>query len=164
MTVQFVGLFPGTVADNDDPEHKCRIKVRVAELLDGPTGWCLPALPFAGDGCGFAVVPPVGASVLVQWPRGDLSAQPVWCGANFNAGASVDGAGPNTLIIQTPGGHRVELSDDGTALTLTCSAGPVITMDSAGVSIDNGSGATIVMNAGTVDINDGALVVSSGLL
>lgn len=159
MNSDHLGLFPATVADNNDPEMKCRIKVEVPELLDGPTGWCVPALPFAGDSCGFAVVPPVGAAVLVAWPRGDLSAQPVWAGANFSAGAGVPGAGPKTLIIQTPGGHRIELSDEAGTLTLTCSDGPVITLGGDGVSIDNGAGATIVMNAGTVDINDGALVV-----
>jgi Type VI secretion system/phage-baseplate injector OB domain len=160
MTTSYLGLFPGTVSDNDDPEHKCRIKVEVPELLDGPSGWCLPALPYAGDGCGFAVVPPVGASVLVQWPRGDLSAPPVWSGANYSAGAAVDGAGPNTIIVLTPGGHRLELSDDSAALTITCSEGPVITLDSNGVKIDNGSGATIEMQGSSVDINNGALVVS----
>lgn len=164
MSYELLGPFPATVADNDDPEHKCRIKVNVAEVLDGPTGWCLPALPFAGNGCGFAVVPPIGASVLVEWPRGDLTAPPIWSGANFNAGPGVAGAGPDTLIIQTPGGHRVEMSDDGESLTLTSSAGPVITMNRQGVSIDNGAGATIVMNGSTVDINDGALTVGGGLL
>jgi uncharacterized protein involved in type VI secretion and phage assembly len=157
---QFVGLFQGTVVDNDDPEHKCRIKVSVPEVLDGAGGWCLPALPYAGDGCGFAVVPPVGAAVMVQWPRGDLTGAPVWSGANYSGGASVEGAGPNTLIVLTPGGHRLELSDDAGALTITCSAGPVITLDDSGVSIDNNQGATIAMQGNQVDINNGALVVS----
>ncbi|NES13789.1 MULTISPECIES: phage baseplate assembly protein V [Micromonospora] len=159
MNGGYLGLFPGTVHDNDDPEKKCRIKVDVPELLDGPTGWCLPALPYAGDGCGFALVPPVGAAVLVQWPRGDLSAQPVWSGANWSAGQAVPGAGPDTVVLLTPGGHRLELSDADGALTVTSSAGPVITLDDDGVRVDNGSGATIVMRNGQVDINDGALVV-----
>lgn len=159
MTDSYVGLFSGVVTDNDDPEHKCRVKVSVPEVLDGAGGWCLPSLPYAGDGCGFAIVPPIGASVLVQWPRGDLSAPPVWSGANFSSGAAVDGAGPGTAILLTPGGHRFELDDDGQALTITCSAGPTITLDQSGVAIDNGQGAKIVMQGSKVDVNDGALVV-----
>lgn len=154
-----VGPFRGRVIDNDDPDGKCRIKVEIAELLEGDTGWCAPALPFAGDGCGFAFVPPVDATVLVAWPRGDLSAPPVWLGASYEGVSGIEGAGPDTLIVMTPGGHRLELSDQDGTLTITCSEGPVITMDSNGITLDNGQGATIALQGSKVDVNDGALVV-----
>lgn len=157
---RYCGLFAGTVTDNNDPDFKCRIQVSVPEVLtNGNTGWCLPALPYTGDGAGLAAVPPIGTQVWVQWPRGDLSAPPIWSGGTYNGGGAVQGAGPNTVILLTPGGHRLELDDDGTALTITCSQGPVITLDSSGVSIDNGQGAKIVMQGPKVDVNDGALVV-----
>jgi phage baseplate assembly protein gpV len=157
---RFHGLFPGLVTDNADPEHKCRVQASVPEVLaDGNTGWCLPALPYTGDGAGLAAVPPVGTQVWVQWPGGDLSAPPIWSGGTYSGGESVPGAGPNTVILLTPGGHRVELDDDGTALTITCSQGPVVTLDASGVSIDNGQGAKVVLQGPTVDVNDGALVV-----
>jgi uncharacterized protein involved in type VI secretion and phage assembly len=157
--VGHIGLFAGVVSDNDDPDGKCRIKVEVPEVLDGTTGWCFPALPYAGDQCGLAVVPPIGAAVYVQWPRGDLSAPPVWSGANFSGGSGVPGAGPNTVILLTPGGHRVELSDDNSAVTVTASTGAKITLDNSGVAIDNGQGATISMQGSQIDINNGALTV-----
>jgi len=160
VSENYAGLFTGVVTDNDDPEGKCRLKVEVAEVLSGSTGWCTPSLPYAGDGCGFAMVPPVGTTVLVQWPRGDLSAPPVWSGASYGAGAGVEGAGPDTVIVLTPGGHRLELSDDQSTLTITCSEGAVITLDGNGISIDNGGGATLTMKGSSVDINGGALVVS----
>ncbi|SEQ80245.1 phage baseplate assembly protein V [Arthrobacter sp. OV608] len=160
MSEGHVGLYTGVVTDNDDPEGKCRIKAEVPEVLSGATGWCTPSLPYAGAGCGFAMVPPVGATVLVQWPRGDLSAPPVWSGATYAAGEGVEGAGPDTVIVLTPGGHRLELSDDQTALTITCSEGPVITLDGNGITIDNGQGATLKMEGTSVNINDGALKVS----
>jgi len=159
MSRNTVGLFRGIVTDNEDPDNKCRIKVSVPEVLDESTGWCEPALPYAGDGCGFAVVPPVDAVVFVEWPRGDLSAPPVWTGASFAGGSAVQGAGPNTVILLTPGGHRLELNDDQQALTITSSAGPTITLDSTGVTVDNGQGAKIVMQGSSVDVNDGALRV-----
>jgi hypothetical protein len=157
---RYYGLYAGTVTDNDDPDAKCRIQASVPEVLAaGNTGWCVPALPYTGDGAGFAAVPPIGTQVWVQWPGGDLSAPPIWSGGSYSGGGAVQGAGPNTVILLTPGGHRVELDDDGTALTITCSQGPVITLDSSGVSIDNGQGAKIVMQGPKVDVNDGALVV-----
>lgn len=153
------GLFAAVVTDNDDPEHACRVKVEVPELLAGATGWCLPALPYTGDGAGLAVVPPVGTQVWVQWPGGDLSGAPVWSGGTYSGGSPVDGAGPDTLIVLTPGGHRIELSDGGQAVTVTCSQGPVVTLDASGITIDDGQGATITMQGPKVDINSGALVV-----
>lgn len=157
---RYYGLFAGTVTDNNDPDAKCRVRTQVPEVLtDGDTGWCVPSLPYTGDGAGFAAVPPVGTQVWVQWPGGDLSAPPIWSGGSYSAGGAVQGAGPNTVILLTPGGHRLELDDDGTALTITCSQGPVITLDTSGVSIDNGQGAKIVMQGPKVDVNDGALVV-----
>lgn len=154
-----IGLHTGVVTDNDDPEGKCRIKVEVPEVLDSATGWCIPAFPYAGDGCGFAMVPPVGSTVLVQWPRGDVSAPPVWSGATFGSGAGIEGAGPETVIVLTPGGHRLELSDDQRALTITCSEGPVVTLDGNGISLDNGQGATVKLEGSSVDVNGGALKV-----
>ncbi len=154
------GLYTGIVTDNADPEAKCRIKADVPEVLSGSTGWCVPSLPYAGDGCGFAMVPPVGATVLVQWPNGDLTAPPVWSGATFGAGEGVEGAGPDTVILQTPGGHRLELSDDKNTLTITCSQGPVITLSGDGIKVENGRGATLAMEGPSVDINNGALKVT----
>jgi uncharacterized protein involved in type VI secretion and phage assembly len=154
-----LGKFAGIVRDNDDPDRLCRIDAEVPELVDGTTGWCLPSSPYAGDGIGLAVVPPIGSLVWVEWPGGDLSAPPVWSGGAWTSGNGVDGAGPNTLILLTPGGHRIELDDDGKAMTLKSPDGPVITLDNNGLTIDNGSGATITMQGATVSINDDALTV-----
>lgn len=154
-----LGKFAGIVRDNNDPEKRCRLDVDVPELVDGTTGWCLPSSPYAGDGIGLAVVPPVGSLVWVEWPGGDLTAPPVWSGGAWTSGNAVNGAGPGTLILLTPGGHKIELNDDGTAMTLTSAGGPVITLDSNGVSIDNGAGATITMQGATVSVNNDALTV-----
>jgi hypothetical protein len=154
-----LGKFAGIVRDNDDPDRLCRIDVDVPELIDGTTGWCLPASPYAGDGIGLAVVPPIGSMVWVEWPGGDLTSPPVWSGGAWTSGNGVDGAGPKTLILLTPGGHRIELDDDGKTMKFTSAGGPVITLDNNGLTIDNGSGATITMQGPKVSINDDALTV-----
>ena len=119
MSDRYLGKFAGVVMDNNDPDGLCRIDVSVPSVLTGSTGWCIPALPYAAPGAGLAVVPPVGASVWVEWPDGDLAKPPIWSGAWFTSGNGVQGAGPNTILLVTPGGHKIEISDDSNAITFT---------------------------------------------
>lgn len=153
------GLHVGVVTDNDDPQRRSRVRVRVPHLSDGDVGWCSPCLPAAGGGSGFALVPAVGATVLVQWLHGDLGAPPVWMGASWDGSDPVPGSGPGAVVLVTPGGHRVELSDDDGAVVLTCSSGPVVRLDGDGVRVENGAGAALVLKGSEVEVNGGALVV-----
>lgn len=160
MTDRYLGKFAGVVVDNKDPNGLCRIDVSVPSVLARSTGWCLPALPYAAHNAGLAVVPPVGANVWVEWPNGDLGKPPVWSGAWFGAGDGVPGAGPDTILLVTPGGHRIEISDTSHAITLTASGGASITIGDNGITLDNGQGAKIQLASGTVSINDDSLQVS----
>lgn len=160
MSDRYLGKFAGVVVDNDDPDKLCRIDVSVPSVLAGSTGWCLPALAYAGAKSGLAVVPPVGASVWVEWPNGDLAKPPIWSGAWFTAGNGVQGAGPDTILLVTPGGHKVEVSDAGHAITLTASGGASLKIDDNGITLDNGQGAKIELAGGTVSVNGQSLQVS----
>jgi uncharacterized protein involved in type VI secretion and phage assembly len=160
MTGRYLGKFAGVVVDNNDPDGLCRIDVKVPSVLAEPTGWCLPALPYAGSGAGLAVVPPVGAAVWVEWPDGDLGKPPIWSGAAFTSGNGVPGAGPNTVLLVTPGGHKIEVSDDSNAITLTASGGASITIGPDGITLDNGQGAKVELSGATVSINDQSLQVT----
>jgi uncharacterized protein involved in type VI secretion and phage assembly len=160
MTGRYLGKYAGIVVDNDDPDGLCRLGVSVPSVLTEPTGWCLPALPYAGDSAGLAAVPPVGASVWVEWPDGDLGKPPIWTGAAFTPGNGVPGAGPNTILLVTPGGHQIEVSDDSSTITLTASGGASITIGPDGITLDNGQGAKIELAGATVSINDQSLQVS----
>jgi uncharacterized protein involved in type VI secretion and phage assembly len=160
MTDRYLGKFAGVVVDNNDPDGLCRIDVKVQSVLAEPTGWCLPALPYAGSGAGLAVVPPVGAAVWVEWPDGDLGKPPIWSGAAVTSGNGVPGAGPNTVLLVTPGGHKIEVSDDSNAITLTASGGASITIGPDGITLDNGQGAKVELSGATVSINDQSLQVT----
>ena len=161
MSDRYLGKFAGVVVDNDDPDGLCRIDVigpvrarRVDRLV--PAGAALRQ----PHGAGLAVVPPVGASVWVEWPDGDLAKPPIWSGAWFTAGNGVPGAGPNTILLVTPGGHKIEVSDDSNAITLTASGGASITIGPDGITLDNGQGAKIELASATVSINGQSLQVS----
>jgi hypothetical protein len=159
---RFPGRYVGTVVDNDDPKGLCRLKATVPEVLGEETsGWCLPSLPFAGDGVGLALVPPAGAVVFVEWPAGDLTRVPVWSGAAWADGTGVEGAGPDRILLVTTAGNRLEIRDtaDDEAIVLTAASGAEITLDPSGVSVVFG-GQSMTITDSSISFNDGALEIS----
>jgi uncharacterized protein involved in type VI secretion and phage assembly len=160
MPDRYWGKFEGVVVDNDDPSHLCRLDVKVPSLLRESTGWCKPALPYAADGAGLALVPPVGASVWVEWPGGDLAKPPIWSGTFWTSGNGVEGAGPGTILLVTPKGHKIEISDDDESIVLTASGGASLTINSDGIMLDNGQGATVELTGSSVSLNGESFKVS----
>jgi uncharacterized protein involved in type VI secretion and phage assembly len=159
---RFPGRYVGTVVDNDDPKGLCRLKATVPEVLgEEASGWCLPSLPFAGDGVGLALVPPAGAVVFVEWPAGDLTRVPVWSGAAWADGTGVEGAGPDRILLVTTAGNRLEIRDtaDDEAIVLTAASGAEITLDPSGVSVVFG-GQSMTITDSSISFNDGALEIS----
>lgn len=159
---RFPGRYPGTVVDNDDPLALSRVRARVPEILgEETTGWCLPSTPYAGSGVGFAAVPPVGALVYVEWPAGDVTRLPVWSGAAWANGDGVPGAGPETVVLLTPAGNKVELKDESgsEAIELTAASGALVALDKNGVRVQFGS-MKVAITRSSVSVNDGALEVS----
>jgi uncharacterized protein involved in type VI secretion and phage assembly len=160
-TTRLYGHHLGVVVDNEDPSNLCRVRVTVPAVLgDQETGWCRPVSPYAGDGIGLAMVPPIGSLVLVEWPGGDVSREPFWTGATWSNGSGVDGAGPDAVVLVTPGGHRIELRDEAGSekVEIVASNGASVVMDSNGLTLTFGS-QSIAMTNQSVSVNDGALEV-----
>lgn len=157
-----LGAYLGTVVENDDPKKLGRVKVKVPELLDDvTTGWCLPSAPFAGKASGFYAVPPVESLVYVEWPAGDLSRIPRWTGAAWAEGDAIEGAGPTKVLIVTPAGHRIELSDEQGSETLIVKAksGAKVVLDRSGLKLEYG-GHKMAITQSSISFNDGALTIS----
>lgn len=78
---RYYGKHRGYVHRVDDPHNSGRIQAFVPRLLgpDQPTGWALPAAPYAGPDQGFFAIPDVGAGVWMEFEEGDLS-RPIWSG------------------------------------------------------------------------------------
>lgn len=161
MIERLYGRHSAIVVDNDDPKVLCRVRVRVPEVLaDQESGWCRPAMPYAGSGVGFAAVPPVGSIVLIEWPGGDVTREPIWSGAAWADGDGIEGAGPDAVIILTPGGNKIELRDESGSeqVLIEAATGATITMDSNGLTLTFGS-QEIAMTNQSVSVNGGALEV-----
>ena len=86
----YFGLYRGTVQNNVDPMRLGRIIALVPDVTGLiSTAWAMPCVPVAGPGSGMFVVPPVGASVWIQYEGGSPD-RPVWVGGFWSSAATPD--------------------------------------------------------------------------
>jgi uncharacterized protein involved in type VI secretion and phage assembly len=156
-----LGKFRGVVVDNNDPNQLGRLTARVPDVFgDETSGWALPATPYAGDGVGLYLIPPVGASVWIEFEHGDPE-YPIWSGC-FWAGGEVPAspASPNVKVLKTPAGTITINDTSGAAgITIETADGKKIVLDSGGIEITVGQ-AVVKLSGPTVSVNSGALEVT----
>jgi uncharacterized protein involved in type VI secretion and phage assembly len=153
---RFYGKYRGTVTQID--EDTLRIKAKVPEVLrDQETGWCVPCVPYAGDGVGFAFLPEEGSGVWIEFEGGDVSF-PIWVGCYWRSDEKPDDAAPAVKTIVTSSGHKLLLDDDGSTITISDENENEVTLDSDGITLVRG-GKKIVVSESEVSVNDGALEV-----
>jgi hypothetical protein len=169
----FYGKYRGTVINNIDPLLRGRLLLAVPDVKAlGPTSWAEPCVPLAGPSgppMGVYMVPPIGAGVWVEFEQGDPS-KPIWVGCRWGLPSDIPPlalAGlpisPN-ICMQTLGQNMLMLSDlPPTPLTggivLKSLTGATLVVNDAGIFIQNGKGASIMMAGPAVDINMGALTI-----
>jgi hypothetical protein len=147
---QFYGKYRGLVMNNQDPSNLGRLQATVPEVLgEIPTGWALPAAPYAGTGSGLFTVPPVGAGVWIEFEAGDPS-RPIWSGAWW-ATAEVPmtekgvPARPTTKILRSDFGLLIALDDAAQTITIS---------DSVGLNL-----MTVKVLEGTIEVHSAVRVV-----
>lgn len=67
------------------------------------------------------------------------------------------------VVVQTSDRHKFVMGDvpgGGQGIRLQAASGAYIQLDEKGVTIANGQGASVVLNGGEVNINDGRLIVA----
>ena len=85
MIARCFGLYRGLVVDDQDPEDRMRLKVRVpAVSQEVETIWALPCVHPGSD-----LMPKVGDVVWVEFEAGD-PAYPVWMGVLESKAGSRD--------------------------------------------------------------------------
>jgi type VI secretion system (T6SS) baseplate-like injector VgrG len=169
----FYGKFRGTVVNNVDPMQRGRLQLEVPDVTGfTPTAWAEACVPLAGPSgppMGVYMVPPIGAGVWVEFEQGDPS-KPVWVGCRWGLPSDIPTlalagipASPN-ICLQTLGQQTLMLSDAPPSpatggIVLKSLTGAMLVVNDAGIFINNGKGAAIMMTANVVDINSGALTV-----
>jgi uncharacterized protein involved in type VI secretion and phage assembly len=165
----FVGKYRGTVIDNVDPMQMGRIMVEVPDVSNVlPSTWAMPCVPFAGPQSGSFAVPPIGASVWVEFEQGN-SDYPIWSGCFWGSAAEVPALalaappGVQAIVLQSVGQNTLMISDvpgPTGGILLKASTGAMIAINDTGITISNGQGATITLTGPSVTVNLGALVVT----
>jgi hypothetical protein len=169
----FYGKYQGTVVNNIDPLLRGRLLVTVTDVTGLPPGtWAEPCVPLAGPTgapMGVYIVPPPGAGVWVEFEQGDPS-KPIWVGCRWGTPADIPPlahaglpVSPN-ICFQTMGQNMLMLSDApptplSGGIILRSLTGAMLVVNDAGIFIQNGKGASIVLFNNMVDINLGALTV-----
>lgn len=164
----YFGKYRGIVADIKDPLHLGRLRARAPDIYGNQLcGWAHPCLPFAGDKMGFFALPAVGTPVWIECEGGDPD-HPIWSGARWEEEkalpklpSSAQSDPGSVVMICTQGGHHILLDDakDGGGITIQSAGGQKIIINSQGIEISNGKGASIKLSNDQVSINEGALEV-----
>jgi uncharacterized protein involved in type VI secretion and phage assembly len=155
----FYGKYRGVVTDNRDPVQLGRVRARVQDVLgDQESGWAMPAVPYAGKGVGFFLIPPVDALVWFEFEHGDPE-RPIWTGC-FWATGELDAA-PEKKVLKTDAG-TITLDDTPGAggITIETAIGMRIKISVQGIEITNGQNGTIELTGPQVSVNNGALEVT----
>jgi uncharacterized protein involved in type VI secretion and phage assembly len=159
---QFFGKYRGTVENNVDPRQLGRIQFSVPTVLgENRLNWAMPCVPYAGPDVGFFAIPPVGANVWIEFEGGDPDF-PIWTGCFWDSGdVPTSPAVAEKKVLKTDVG-TVTLDDTPGAggLTIETTAGMKIAIDSQGIEINNGQGASIKLQGPKVSINGTALEVT----
>ncbi len=161
MRGQFFGKFRGVVTDNRDPLMLGRVRARVQDVLgDNDSGWALPSLPYGGPGVGLFLVPPVDASVWIEFEHGDPD-YPIWTGCFWAQGElPATPAVAEMKVLKTDTG-TITINDlpGAGGITIETNAGMKIVINMQGIEINDGTGGSIKLIGPQVSVNDGALEV-----
>ncbi|MBX0331211.1 VgrG-related protein [Oscillochloris sp. ZM17-4] len=139
------GLALAVVTDNQDPEGRCRVKLRLPWLApDHSSDWVRVVAPGAGAERGLLLLPEVDDEVLVGFELGDLG-QPyvlggLWSGHSAPPRPSdelLGGGQVRRRLIRSRSGHQILLDDDPSegAITIEDRAGNRIHLDTASNSL-----------------------------
>ena len=158
---RYYGKYRGTVINAVDPEGRARLQALVPDVLGTQaTTWAMPAVPFAGPGAGFVVVPPAGSGVWVEFEQGDPDF-PIWTGGWWGVSSELPSLAASTppgggqVTIVTPGRQAIVISDLPSPLggvSLHTNTGARISVTDDGILIDNGQGASIALTGNRIHV------------
>jgi hypothetical protein len=154
---RYFGKYRGLVDDNADPAQRGRLKVRVPAVLGEVSLWAMPCVPYAGAGVGLHLLPEPGTGIWVEFEAGDPSF-PVWTGCFWGDGEVPEQAGAALKILKT-GSHLLRLDDTADEITIENSSGASIVLSTEIVATANGSvtvGASVTSEAGGAKVEIGA--------
>jgi len=159
---KYYGKYRGIVRELGTEDRLSEIKVEIPEVygVNQTSPWVKAVLPFAGPGYGTLFLPSEGDGVWVEFEAGDIS-RPIWVGFWWSSQDEIPEPSALTArVTVTPNGHKIILDDENDEIQVIHSNGPLLKLTGEEITIQNDS-ASIVITGSEVNINNGALVVSS---
>lgn len=97
------------VKSNEDEDRIGRVKVEITALKI--TTWAMPNVPYAGEGVGLYLIPPVGSWVWVEFENGNPET-PIWTGCFWEKQGDLPKAAtsPAVKMLETNKG-RITIND-----------------------------------------------------
>ena len=183
-----MSLAYGQVTDVDDPNGDFRVKVKLHGMQKAVEqeyeAWARVTVPVAGGGYGAAFLPDVGDEVLVGFVNGDMT-RPVVMGSLYHSNAqpadqvvdggqvkqwtitghkgtrvAIDESSSPTVTMETPGGVKVEDTDDGSKVKLT-NGSSSITITPGGVTVRTGG--TVKVEATQVEVTSPIVKIDAAI-
>lgn len=166
---KFFGKYRGMVINNVDPLQTGRLMVQVPDVAGLiPGSWAMPCFPFTGPQMGFWALPQIGSGVWVEFEQGNPD-HPIWSGCWYGSAgeppalALATPPGVPNVVIQTQAQNTLMISDlpgPTGGILLKSTTGAMISINTVGITISNGQGATIIMTGPTITMNAGALTIT----
>jgi uncharacterized protein involved in type VI secretion and phage assembly len=175
----YYGLYPALVTDLVDPDGLGRIELDFPWLgspgRDEVRAWATLLSPYADDDQGLQTLPEIGSQVVVGFEAGNLR-RPYIVGACWNGQEALpstpqapnnirvlktrsgsklefdDSDGAVKVTLTTAGGHRVELDDGGSSITVRHSGGSSITFAASG-NIEVTATGTVELTASVLNVH-----------
>ena len=120
------GLYAGEVVSLKDPEHRGRIKVKIAELLgESTSNWCEPCVPCCFENGGDFCLPELKDYVWVSFANGDLDT-PVYLGGWWTKNSTPLGEeykNKSNLRIISFGNMQITMNANNDSITIQTSDG-----------------------------------------
>lgn len=169
----FYGKYRGVVKSNRDPLRMGRIRATVQDVLgSNESGWALPCVPYAGKGVGLFLIPPVGASVWIEFEHGNPD-YPIWSGCFWAANeVPTVVTGPETKVIKTDVATITLNDQQGIGgITIKITSGASVVMNDEGIEVSSGSGNIKLTSEGVeissksknIKLTPGNIEISGGL-
>lgn len=184
----YYGVYPATVADNQDPDGQGRVRIRLpwSPDSDGASyeAWARLATMMAGNNRGTWFIPEINDEVLVAFEGGD-PARPYVVGALWNGSDSApqsmdadnnvrvmvsrsgiritldDTDGAVTLKLETPAGQTMTFADTPPSVVVQDANGNSCRMEAQGITVT--TPAKVTVNAATAEVDAGMVTVNAAM-
>ena len=174
---RYYGKYQGTVVSNEDPMGLGRLSV-VCPAIDAHIPlprWARPCVPYAGPEVGFFFMPPIGASIWVEFEGGNPH-YPIWSGCFWDEGETpLGGRDPMLKVLRTKfvtlimndtpeaGGFTLQCMDPAVNVPILIkgsSEGVLIQVEPATVNISPEAGISLTFPPDTLALTEATIEIS----